>query len=558
MIFHRPDHDSIERIRLMRKQTYLYSIKRKPHTLIVSVIGLLFICAHHNANGTVPVVVPTGIAANAPASPNTDAFFKQQASTSPYTTNTSTSTTFESKISISNIQNAPAQVPFPSSAPSTQEINVGGVVKNPNLDPVVPTSQESAAPPPSSGTTHNTVSAPSIPILIPPSSKAASAVPDTIVQAPPKVLASPLPSKPPVAALPDSITMSDVKTAPTVPVASTPLLPESAQAVQNPAPAVHQTAAAPTPASPSMTAVPSSSIPAATATAAAPTQPTPPPTAITPINAPIAPNGQMQIFTTPGGYQYYFPSKSPSTNDSSSASSSVNPWVEKINYPSYTQNGSFSVQNGSEEAAAQGYLYPTTHTNSYVNTQNTAPNNAQPASQNFLTASAQSKLLTPTQQKEINDHIQMQQLQIQSTLLEIEKEQLQQQLADQLNMQLTAQQKLTAIKNGTLQGLRQKGIDQQTELAKASKPKPYYLTYNLNNPYDVQRARAECAGRNKTDCTARNAYCQWKHLSKKNKDGKKHACLFKCGAVPVHHCNKVNGCHVDKNYNCIAKSKSIF
>ena len=314
-----------------------------------------------------------------------------------------------------------------------------------------------------------------------------------------------------------------------------------------------------------------------------------------------APNANQvpTIYVTPSGKRYFFPNGTPPSTQPTTAPTASPGSIGGVS--------PYDPSGYQYEAAKAGFLYPTPSFgigsgNPLANLPMSAIANPigmgqtiMPSTQLFNGA----PMLSVAQQTLLQDEMRYRSLQIESTLLALEKQRLQEQLAIQLRAQLEAQTKAANNADTKVQVIKQA---QQVAAAPPPPPPPppappvatkivdvdgtddddkdddkdddrgtnsIFPMFNLEDKYDIRRAEADCDGRNEEECKERSEHCRWDKKAKNKKDKKKKKkkkkkknkkdkkkkkssgmCKINCANVPVKSCRAIKACHVNKDFEC--------
>ncbi len=304
-------------------------------------------------------------------------------------------------------------------------------------------------------------------------------------------------------------------------------------------------------------------------------QTTPPPTnTAPPSNTSGAPTSSTQqpqgeVVITTSGKKFFIPFAPPTTKESSTSGGTItNGTVDNH----YVYNNSASIPQTikdyaprafSEQAKETGLNFPDTqlvNTNSPAYKAQTQPPAQSPIPEGIKinkTTEKSSFALDEEQVLRMQSQIKFENLRIESTLLAMEKEELQRRLAEQLVKQLQAQKKTEKQKSIQINELRDLIKEVMRESGEGSEGKGDTTSkfsmskFNLKNKKDAQIAAKECSGKSQEECTIRSEMCVYKKFKIKGKEESR--CRIKCELIPKKVCKAVKVCTTNKTGHCINK-----
>ncbi|MBA4249868.1 MAG: hypothetical protein C0432_05135 [Candidatus Puniceispirillum sp.] len=282
---------------------------------------------------------------------------------------------------------------------------------------------------------------------------------------------------------------------------------------------------------------------------------------------------QGEVVITTSGKKFFIPFAPTTTNKESSSTSGTitNSTVDN----QYVYNNSASLPQTTKDYAPRAFAdqaketglnFPDTqlvNTNSPAYKTQTQPPQQSPLPEGIKidkTAEKSGFALDEEQVLRMQSQIKFENLRIESTLLAMEKEELQRRLAEQLVKQLQAQKKTEKQKSIQINELRDLIKEVMSEAgeagggkaAKGATTSKFSMSnFNLKNKKDAKKAAKECSGKSQEECSIRSEMCVYKKFKIKGK--KKSYCRIKCSAIPKKVCKAVKVCTTNKKGRCINK-----
>lgn len=274
---------------------------------------------------------------------------------------------------------------------------------------------------------------------------------------------------------------------------------------------------------------------------------------------------QGEVVITTSGKKFFVPF-APNSTPQAPSSGTITPGTTDNQYV-FNNSGSlpqstkdYAPRSFSEQAKEKGLNYPDTNlvnTNSPAfKAQNTPPQKSPLPEGIKISKSAEksSFALDEEQVLRMQSQIKFENLRIESTLLAMEKEELQRKLAEQLVKQLQAQKKSEKQKGIQIEELRQLIKEVMSENVVSSEGKEGKTTkfsmskFNLKSKNGAKKAAKECSGKSQEECSERSEMCTYKKFKVKGKE--KSRCRIKCALIPKKICKSVKVCTTNKKGGC--------
>lgn len=274
---------------------------------------------------------------------------------------------------------------------------------------------------------------------------------------------------------------------------------------------------------------------------------------------------QGEVVITTSGKKYFVPFSNNSSNNTPPPSGTVTPGTADnqyvLNNPIPQTTKDYAPRSFSEQAKEKGLNFPDTqlvnpNSPSYKSQNTPPPQSPLPEGLKLSKSLEKSNFALDEEQiLRMQSQIKFENLRIESTLLAMEKEELQRKLAEQLVKQLQAQkqsEKQKSIQINELRDLIKEVMSEQGSSEGKPKTSKFSISnFNLKSKDGVKKAAKECSGKSKEECASRSTMCTYKKFKIKGK--KKESCRIKCSLIPKKICKNIKVCTTNSKGRCINK-----